>query len=81
MKITFVIPESAKSYSFLQPCLGALKTAAVMEGLFGHKFTIIDNRVERLPLNVLTQRVEATSPELLLTTTTTYDMSQVYLLN
>lgn len=80
MKITFVIPESAKSYSFLQPCLGALKTAAVMEGLFGHKFTIIDNRVERLPLNVLTQRVEATSPELLLTTTTTYDMSQVYLL-
>ncbi|MCB1558193.1 MAG: B12-binding domain-containing radical SAM protein [Alphaproteobacteria bacterium] len=80
MRITFVIPESSRSYSFIQPPWGSLKTAAVMEKVYGCQFTIVDNRVERLPLRALVERIEASNPDVLMCTTNTYDQSQVYIL-
>lgn len=80
MRLTFVIPESARSYSFLQPPIGVLRSAAIVEEDLGHEFTVVDNRVERLPLEALLRRVDATAPDLLLVTTTTFDQSQVYFL-
>lgn len=80
MRITFVVPESSRSYSFIQPPWGALKTASVMEKIHGCNFTVIDNRVERLPLKILVERIKATNPDILMCTTNTYDQSQVYIL-
>lgn len=79
MKLTFVIPESARSYSFLQPPIGSLRAAAIAEKL-GHRFEIVDNRVERLPASMLLRRVEASAPDLIVVTTSTFDQSQVYFL-
>lgn len=80
MRITIVVPESSRSYSFIQPPWGVLKTAAVMEKMFSCQVTVIDNRVERLPIKPLIERVKVTAPDLLMCTTNTYDQSQVYIL-
>lgn len=79
-RLTFVVPESSRSYSFIQQPWGMLKTAAVMEKIFGCSVSVIDNRVERLPLERLVERVHATNPDILMCTTNTYDQSQVYIL-
>jgi len=80
VRITFVVPESSRSYSFIQPPWGVLKTAAVMEKIYNCQFTVIDNRVERLLLKSLIERIKATNPDILMCTTNTYDQSQVYIL-
>jgi len=77
MKILFIIPEYLSGRSFLQPPIDILIASKSLEDK-GWKAYLIDNRIEKLSLYDLAKKVKKIAPNILIITTSPYDVSQNY---
>lgn len=77
LKILFIIPEYLSGRSFLQPPIDILLVDKVLKNR-GWKSYLIDNRIEKLPLERLVKRIKRINPNILIVTTSPYDVSQNY---
>ena len=80
MKIVFIIPEYLSGRSFLQPPVDILVVSEILEQ-DGWKTYLIDNRIEKLTLTKLIKKIEKITPNVLLVTTSPYDVSQNYFID
>lgn len=76
--IAMITPEFLSADTFLQPPIGMLLAAAQLRK-GGYEITFIDNRVERLHLDELAERV--TAADFIVINTTPYDHIQNYFLD
>lgn len=76
--VGLVIPEYLSANTFLQPDVGVLLAAARLRAA-GYRVVLVDNRVARLSMDELAQRVEGA--DVLVVTTTPYDHIQNYFLD
>ena len=73
MKIVLIVPEFLSGSSFLQPPVGLLTCATMLERE-GHSVDVIDMRVQSLPLQWLARRI--LGADFVVITTTPYDQVQ-----
>jgi len=77
MKILFLIPEYLSGRSFLQPPIDILLIDKILKEK-DWESDLIDNRIEKLPLKELVKKIKKINPNILLVTTSPYDVSQNY---
>jgi anaerobic magnesium-protoporphyrin IX monomethyl ester cyclase len=75
MKIAFVIPEHLSGRSFLQPPLEMALCSSLLRR-DGHEVRLVDNRIENMPLSLLTSKIKGS--DLIVIPTTLYDCMQNY---
>lgn len=76
-KILFIVPEYLSGRSFLQPPIDILLIDKVLKSA-GWQSYLIDNRIEKLTLKRLAKKVRRIRPDILIVTTSPFDVSQNY---
>jgi hypothetical protein len=77
-KILYVIPEYLSGKSFLQPPIDILLSSRLIKQRLGLDTHLIDNRVKRYSPKELVKSIEKLSPDIIILSTSPYDVSQNY---
>ena len=77
MKVLFIIPEYLSGRSFLQPPIDVLLSGHLFNKR-GWEISLIDNRIEKLTERELIDKIEKYDPDVIVVSTSPYDVSQNY---